>query len=119
MFNNIFSSDVINKLISIKNDVGTNINFHKKAHKILPELGSIKFISKVFEQNLKHNINVKIIDVNTKYEIPIYIEVTAKNRNKLNGQKTTFFLANFNYELWIFRSSVQLWITAKQYECYL
>ena len=55
MFNNIFSSDVINKLISIKNDVGTNINFHKKAHKILPELGSIKFISKVFEQNLKHN----------------------------------------------------------------
>lgn len=55
MFNNIFSSDVINKLISIKNDIGTNINFHKKAHKILPELGSIKFISKVFEQNLKHN----------------------------------------------------------------
>ena len=54
MFNNIFSSDVINKLISIKNDIGTNINFHKKAHKILPELGSIKFISKVFEQNLKH-----------------------------------------------------------------
>ena len=28
----------INKLLSIKKDVGTNINFHKKAHKILPEL---------------------------------------------------------------------------------
>ena len=55
MFNNIYSSDTINKLLSIKKDVGTNINFHKKAHKILPEFGSIKFISKVFEQNLKHH----------------------------------------------------------------
>ena len=55
MFSNIYSSDTINKLLSIKKDVGTNINFHKKAHKILPELGSIKFISKVFEQNLKHH----------------------------------------------------------------
>lgn len=55
MFSNIYSSDTINKLRSIKKDVGTNINFHKKAHKILPELGSIKFISKVFEQNLKHH----------------------------------------------------------------
>jgi hypothetical protein len=55
MFNNIYSSDTINKLLSIKKDAGTNINFHKKAHKILPELGSIKFISKVFEQNLKHH----------------------------------------------------------------
>jgi len=55
MFSNIYSSDTINKLLSIKKDVGTNINFHKKAHKILPELDSIKFISKVFEQNLKHH----------------------------------------------------------------
>lgn len=55
MFSNIYSSDTINKLLSIKKDVGTNINFHKKAHKILPEFGSIKFIYKVFEQNLKHH----------------------------------------------------------------
>ena len=55
MFNNIYSSDTINKLLSIKKDVGTNINFHKKSHKILLEIGSIKFISKVFEQNLKHH----------------------------------------------------------------
>ena len=55
MFNNIYSSDIINKLLSIKKDIGSEINFHKKAHKMLPELGSIKFISKVFEQNLKHN----------------------------------------------------------------
>ena len=55
MFSNIYSSDTINKLLSIKKDVGTNINFYKKAHKILPEFGSIKFISKVFEQNLKHH----------------------------------------------------------------
>lgn len=55
MFSNIYSSDTINKLLSIKKDVGTDTNFHKKAHKILPELGSIKFISKVFEQNLKNN----------------------------------------------------------------
>ena len=55
MFSNIYFSDTINKLLSIKKDVGTNINFHKKVHKILPEFGSIKFTYKVFEQNLKHH----------------------------------------------------------------
>ena len=55
MFSNIYSSDIINKLLSIKKDVGDEISFHKKAYKLLPELGLNKFISKVFEQNLKHN----------------------------------------------------------------
>ena len=68
MFSNIYSSDIIKKILLIKNDVGIDVNFHKETHKILPELGSIKFMSKVFEQNLKHNsfINKQW----TSYEIP-------------------------------------------------
>ena len=30
MFSNIYSSDIINKLLSIKKDVGAEINYHKK-----------------------------------------------------------------------------------------
>jgi len=53
MFKNIHSFSLISKLLGFERASGSEVDFHKKAHKLLPEIGSVNFISKIFEQNLK------------------------------------------------------------------
>ncbi len=47
------------------------------------KISKYKIVFNRYKNNLKNNKNIEIIDVNTKYEIPIYVEVIAKDRNRL------------------------------------
>ena len=56
MLNNIYNTSLIQRILLIKEELGTGLDFHKKTHKLLPEFSSLKCISKVVEQNLNDSL---------------------------------------------------------------
>jgi hypothetical protein len=68
MLNNIYNTSLIQRILLIKEELGTGIDFHKKTHELLPEFSSLKYVSKVFEKNLNDSL---FLDKKwNSYEIP-------------------------------------------------